>query len=293
MNSNLNSRTRQADKARCENYITDNEKRVEEKLTVIKSGKGGLRQTEYALLYNDLVSLGLFYYGAGRSLQKVKNYFLEAVKVYQEVLRLRGTESSGRIEIEIPEDPSVPFDIGKAMESGSYEEVDGQDYSLGNARSSLNTVYLASAINERGIAKEIAGLIWDPDSADYIGPDSEVCTHDEQHLAYAVRALFIDDVSGVEKELLNITNSSPEVTCQARMIQALSESSSGDFMSSISDLLRWHKDQALSGENMSMQEFIMSIPAIGLSAYAIQKGLINLDDLPEHIDYLPTGILTL
>lgn len=272
-------------------FTAEYEKRIEQKLEYIQFGNHKLRQTEYSILYYELVSLALINYAAGSTFRKIRNYFYNAAKISLQVMRLRGTEASGRIDIAVPEDSLQPFDIGKAIEEGFYKSSGGRDFSLGNSRVGLEGMYLALLLNDLELATNIADLVWDPLDADYIGPDSEVCTPNQQHMAYGLR----DFLHGKEKnanEALDIVNTSPPDTFyQAQILKALIQSNSTKFLQQLDSLLSWHEKEAKKEENEKVPKYLMSIEGLGLSSLACINDVVNIDDLPQDNVYLPLTLL--
>src|SRR5260370_7311392 len=104
---------------------------------------------------------------------------------------------------------------------------------------SLSFAYLACTIGEFSLARDIALRIEDPPDANYIGTGSEVCTPKQQHLAYAVRALFAEDRSKTDAQLQQVRRSrqDDEKTLQATIIRPILPRVGTFFLSALPTLL--------------------------------------------------------
>jgi len=263
------------------------EPRLMRKLRDIESGMFEHRQTQYALLYRDLVSLALIEYAAGNELAKVRTHLRKALQSYLEVLRLRGSEPSGRIDVSSPDDLRRSLDKGEAITQERLESSGESDYSLGNSSTSLQAMYLALSGGEFKIAESIAEHVWDPVDADYIGMDSEVCTPNEQRLAYALRECFGGNVQAARGELTSVVDPIRTIKDQTRMLTALVDNNTPAFLNTLEELVNWHSQEATEDENHTAADYFICIPGLGLSAYGWRNGAITLDSLPQCNVYLP------
>lgn len=112
--------------------------------------------------------LGLLRYADGAPLDEVRAAFRRATEYTLALFRLRA-----------PREPWQPT-----------EDV---DESLTNSRRALDALELGLACGAHDLATALAPLVWDPPGATYIGPNSVVCTPEEQRLAYALRDLLVND----------------------------------------------------------------------------------------------------
>ena len=272
-------------------FISGHERELEETISEYRGGRLRYRQSRFALLSLDLYNIGLMHYAIGSQMSRVKRYFQASIQIYAEVLKLRGSESTGEIKIEFLDDPSEPFDIGEALAQGRSQSVDQKDYSLGTSRDTLRMVYLALGIQDNRRAKEFAEHIWDPADADYIGPDSEVCPPNDQRIAYGVRQTFENSKHSAKDELSAIINPSESAGFQAAMITAIIDADGAAFVRSVRGLLDWHNSEARRDENRENTDFIICLPALGLSAHALLANVVEIESLPHNDAHLPFDLL--
>ena len=78
---------------------------------------------------------------------------------------------------------------------------------------------------------------------------------------------------------------------QAAMIRAFVTGEGGQFLKGLDSLLEWHTKEAPREKNYDEPKFFICIPGLGLSKLAIQRGLLTADQLPQHNQFLPLGLL--
>ena len=86
-------------------FISGHERELEETISEYRGGRLRYRQSGFALLSLDLYNIGLMHYAIGSQMSRVKRYFQASIQIYAEVLKLRGSESTGEIKIEFLDDP--------------------------------------------------------------------------------------------------------------------------------------------------------------------------------------------
>jgi hypothetical protein len=139
-------------------------------------------------------------------------------------------------------------------------------------------------------------MIWDPPDANYIGPKSEICTPDQQHLAYAVKHLLLADPDACLKELtlVNPRTATVDVQRQAEMVQAIALKQPDVFLRSLEALLEWHEKTAarrIKQKHADYADFFLSIPGLGLVALALHSGLVQREHVPSNSVYLPLDLI--
>lgn len=238
-----------------------------------------LSQIEYVMLAEDCQAIGMLKYGLGYPLSETRAAFAEAAKANLRVFELRGTQAAFEVT------------VAGGEEAKPLREPGATDDSLTNSRRGLYSMYVALIAGNATIAREIAVHVWDPPNATYIGPESEVCTLDDQQLAYAVKALLM----GKKKEALSYlrirrsTSSSAQV--QAELIETLITNRKPEFIAQLNDLLDWHRQQSASVENRKNIDLFFSIPGLALCSLALGCGLAQRSELPEHEVFLPLNFL--
>ena len=250
-----------------------------------------VRRTQFALVHANLSTLCFFLYASGRPASDVRQCIDMTVHTYRDVLRLRGSESTGMVDLQLPEDLSEPFDLGKALERAAIQTSDERDFSLGNSHTTLCTIYLALAKGDVRAAKELARGVWDPDDATYIGVDSEVCTPSQQHLAYALRDCLTKDHDKADSEFRKIAAPTIDVSMQAAMVGALVNRDASRFVEKLEGLLTWHEEHARHGDNLYDPTYFFCLPATGLTSLALGMGVISEDRVPGGNAYLPRDVI--
>lgn len=258
----------------------------------------GGTQLEYAMLADHCHDLGLLHYAMGSSYEQVRQYLTEAALAYLRVFRLRGTQpafSATLVELP-PVSPNLPATDSSesAMETHAGEVLrrplhspGESDYSLTNSRTGLRAMYLALTVGQQDLARRIAELVFDPVDATYIGPNSEVCTPNEQRLAYALKSHLL--ANSIENLQLMLVEHPQQCLAQAVVIKALNAQNPHAFLSALNQLLSEHQRWAKSDSHRL--EGFLCLPGIGLSASGLLEGLIELESLPAENVYLPRPLL--
>jgi len=260
----------------------------------------GGTQLLYAMLADHCHDLGLLHYAIGSSIKQVRDSFANAAQAFLHVFELRGTQPNFDVTLVKlrPVSPSLsemddPENAANAqstkVSSGPLRQRDRSDDSLTNSRTGLRAMYLALTVDQPDLARKIAKMVFDPSNATYIGPDSVVCTVNEQHLAYGLKLYLLEDPINAELQLRMIENEEPSVNHQATMIKALIDQNPQAFLSALNELLSDHRQQAES--DTRGLEWFVSVPGLGLSAAALLAGIDGLESLPDENIYLPLSLL--
>src|SRR5262245_45848512 len=138
--------------------------------------------------------------------------------------------------------------------------------------------------------------MWDPPKARYIGPNSEVCTTNQLHLAYALKQLVLGNPEEATRELARIganrpRSPDPETPYLAKMVRGLAENHCGFFTDGLQELLFWYQKQVDKSWNQTNPEMYFCLPAVALCILAMRRGLIEKTDLPDD-PYLPLELIT-
>ena len=242
--------------------------------------------------------LALFHYAMGSSYEQVRQYLAEAAVAYLRVFQLRGTQpalTATLVELS-PVAPNLPAaDLSEpTMETQAGAvlrrplHLPGEsDYSLTNSRTGLRAMYLALMVRQQDLAQRIAELVFDPVDATYIGPNSEVCTPNEQRLAYALKSHLLGN--SIDNSQLRLVEHPQQRLAQAVMIKALNAKNPHPFLTALNQLLSEHERWAKS--DTRQPESFLCLPGIGLSASALWSELIELESLPAENVYLPRRLL--
>lgn len=247
-------------------------------------------QVQYALLAGYYKDLALLHYALGSRLKVIRTEIAAAAQAYWHVFRLRGTSPAFSAEIVTLQ--SRP--TGDETDQIERREMHGSsetDYSLTNSRTGLLAMYLAVIGEGKDLARRIAELVWDPPDANYIAPESVICTSDEQHLAYALKAYLLEQDDRVLPELDQIRGSGEDVHSQTMILRAIHSRSAQTFLKNLSRQLAWHLIQAQKPENRKTPEYFLDIPGLALYALALQATIILPGQKQENI-YLPVELLS-
>ncbi len=139
-------------------------------------------QTSYSIASDNYMAVACYKYALGEPLEEVHSYLVKAATYMGRVFELRGTAPPFSVTV-VTLDPK-----GQVVDRRPLHKEGEVDYSTTNPVAGLTGLYLALIIGDMQLAQHVAGLIGDPENASYIGTDSEVCTPDEQHLAYGYQA---------------------------------------------------------------------------------------------------------
>lgn len=216
-----------------------------------------------------------------------------AVKVFE----LRGTANIFPV-YEVTLDIERPWNNPQSLaELKPVRPLDTKDFSVTNSRENLRYVCNALAAGEFAQAATLSSLAWDPPDADYVfaGGKYEICTPNDQRLAYAMKAYFAGELDGAE-QLLRRVRALPKdapIVGRVAMIRALCQSDADLFLSGLEEYLAWHDRQAKRKDNDWRTEFYLSLPGVGLCAFAVKRGVVVRDQLPSDNVFLPLGLIDL
>jgi hypothetical protein len=248
---------------------------------VARSGAGPdvQGQVDYALAADYALDCACATYALGATAGDVHVWLARAAYNLAQVFRLRGTAAAL---------PMVVVVDGETFEPAPPA---GPDYSLTNSRRGLLAMYLALVAGDRDLVAGIAGLIGDPPSAGYIGPDSEVCTPEEQQLAYGVKALLLGQDAVAAFYAAGLGGARPSIRHQAAMVVALVGRDRDAFLAALRDALATHAVEASDRQNTHEPRRLMYLPGLGLAALAVGTGLVERGQLPAGDVHLPLALM--
>jgi hypothetical protein len=238
-----------------------------------------LLQIEYVMLAEDCKDIGMLKYGLGYPFGETRAAFAEAGKAYLRVFELRGTQTALEVAVVTDQD-SKPWHAPGAI-----------DDSLTNSRRGLEAMYVAMVTGDEALARQIAAHVWDPPGASYIGPESRVCTPEDQQLSRAVKALLLDRRSSALSQPYVGRPVTSSAKAQAEVIDTLMAGLKTGFIDRLADLLEWHRGQIADAANQKDVELLFSVPGLALCRQALGRGLIELSELPQSDVLLPLVLL--
>ena len=259
---------------------------------MLTSEPGKLEQRRYSSLHSALEHKALGLYALGHPLEETRELLRQSVQVYEQVLRLRGTEEVFPVLVVTLDTRLSPSDPNYAKQEPAHPP-GTKDYSLGNAGDSYRTAFIALIAGEPEAARRIALKAEDPPKAEWVGYHKyATCTINEQRLAYALHNLYESDEEGALKLVKMIgptRHEHNEVLEQATMWKGLLQNDASQFLSGLVGLLHWHNRTARHDAHMSQN--YLCVPGLGLCALALRRGLIKLDQLPRDNPFLPEELL--
>jgi hypothetical protein len=242
------------------------------------------RQYNYFFLAAAYEVLALEAYALGHEIGDVIRMFRDAVEARLRVLQLRGTGHYTRTKpARRPGDEVVTTVL--------------TDFGTGCSWYGYESACWAHMVGAQGLAENIVALIWDPPDASYIGSRSEICTPQQQKLAYAFRTLgtpaYAESRSQLRRlsELWRVRGFPKPVAYQAGLVQAIGDGNGAEFLRNLDSIHAWHTRMAQRHENLLERSRFLCLPALGLGALALTTQTIRIEDWPEDSVYLPLELI--
>lgn len=186
--------------------------------------------------------LGLLRYALGAPLEEVRRHFRMSSEFSLAVYRFR--------------------DLAR----GEPADAPTVDASLTNSRDGLAALELALACGARDLATTLAPLIGDPPGARFPSPGSEVCTPDDQAVAYALRDFLLNRPTA--PNALDPSSFAPKRAASLEALRALREDEGGAFLSALEKLHGEHLDALAFPRQVPDIESLIDIPTLALVALA-------------------------
>jgi hypothetical protein len=217
-------------------------------------------------LANDCRELAFVYYASGEPLERVREMLHEAARAHLEVVRRRGT-------------PEAPVPLGPT------------EFATGHSCSTYQAICMAFIAGDRRLAEALAPLVWDPEPARYVGPESVLCTTEQQTLAFTMRYLAagIDDQAA--RELASLVRPTGEVVGEFLALRGILERDEARLRDGLQRALAWHAQQAREPHNVRIPQYYLCVPALGLAALAVERGVIGRGALPASDPYFPRELI--
>jgi hypothetical protein len=222
-------------------------------------------QLDYFMYADQRFDLALFDYALGEPLEAVRAGIAEAATANLKVFELRGTQRP------------MPLTVS----GQSARRPDAVDYSLTNSRRGLLAMHQALLSHHGDLVSRIAKLVNDPPDADYVGPDSEVCTPADQRVAYAMKALVLNDDPRALAELRAMSDAPADRQLDARMLEAIVTRDGAAFLGSLHDRLFAMRLVTVNAATRRDPHLFLGYSQLGLSILARRRGVVELDDLPR------------
>lgn len=262
-------------------------------IALIEAEPGKLAQTRHAILAGNCECIGFYRYALGYDLKLVNDAFLEAARAYLTVFQLRGTEAPFPVTVLTIDPEKSPGDPAFVIGDRPLHPLGSKDFSTTNSKTGLEAVFLALTAHDPKLASELAALIWDPPNASYIGSTSEVCTPNEQCIAYSVKHLLENNCEGAMAEISKLRMAKQEgwVSGVTKMTEGIVTGDALLFLEGLHEQLSWHSKEAGKQSNSWRPEFYLSLYGLGMVMIALRKDVIGLEDLPSSNVHLPLDLI--
>jgi hypothetical protein len=239
-----------------------------------------LTQIDYVLAADSALDCACVTYALGAEPDDVRIWLSRAAYLLGQVFALRGTTP--------PITVTVIDEVGERRDGTPW----GPDQSLTNSRRGLLAMQTALIAGDQELAEQTAKMVGDPPNASYVGPESEVCTPDDQVIAYAFKAFLLGQTAVAVFHLGGITEGAlPVIRHQAAAIAMLIDRDEDAFLRVLDRLLRAHAAEAAKSENAREPRRFLCLSAIALARLGIDRGQVSHDLLPESSIYLPLDLL--
>lgn len=100
-----------------------------------------------------------------------------------------------------------------------------------------------------------------------------------------------DNQAALTEISLIAAKATAEIRIQATMVRAIAVEQNHVLLSSLADLLTWHQKMATRKANLNDPDFFLSIAGLGLCALALQRGVVQREQLPHDNVYLPVELI--
>jgi hypothetical protein len=265
---------------------------MKQTVSLIKAEPDKLMQTRSAFLAGDSCIIGFNRYALGHPFGEVKDAFREASQAYLTVFNLRGTEPTFPVVVLTVDPEKSQADPAFVIGERPLHPPGSKDYSNTNSKEGLRAVFSALIAGDTSLAVQLADRLWDPPNASYIHPDSEVCTPNEQHFAYAVKYLLKGDDEKAKKEIDKLRTRRGKEKWLPGVDQMLRGIVGRDvhlFRTGLDDVLFWHEREALKPKNNWDSDWFLCLYGFGLTLLAFQRKLVGIEQLPRDNVYLPVS----
>jgi hypothetical protein len=219
----------------------------------------------WAAVANDYRELAHVLYASGEPLDRVRELLVSSARAHLELATLR--------------------------RAGAPCTVDPSLYSTGNSRSTYLAICMALIGGQSNLALALAPLVWDPPDASYVAPNSVICTDMQQALAYAMKYALLENRDEAEAQLAHLTRVPEDIVGELLMMRGLISAQPERLLKGIVLALAWHAREAAEPDNYRVPKYFLCVPALGLAARGLQRGLVAREQLPANDVYFPRDLI--
>ncbi len=236
------------------------------------------RPLDHALGVDYALTCAVTTFALGADPDDARVWIKRAAFAFGELFRSRGTVAVSRTQVT----------SGNGFLHAMPPHVIG---ALTNSRLGLLAMEVALIAGDPTLTEQIAEMVGDPADAAYIGPDSEICTPDEQSLAYALKAHLLGQHAVAVFYAAGVHNAPMSIHQQAAAVIALVRQDPEAFVDALRGLLTAHAAAASEAKRAPVPRYLMSLPALGLASLGTESGLLGRDRLPKDNAYLPLAMI--
>jgi hypothetical protein len=224
---------------------------------------------------NELILLAKLAHAIGRPLSEVRATLRESLPAFAELFSLRG--KSPYLQTRYKD--GVPLPQEQVFHDG-YTSVD-----------SFHAALVALITEDIARARALVELAGHSPGAEYVSPQSEVCTSNQQTLSHALNAVLAQDMDGARRETQKLAARRGNQLEQqiAATIAAIADAR--DVRTELDALLFYHAKLAKRGNSHPNASLLLCLPALGLASLAVQLGQLQHSDLDADNLYAPWGLL--
>lgn len=256
--------------------LRDSEKYADRSIAWINNNTQSDRlQGRYYSLSGWFRMIGLLKYALGYPLLEVSKAFERLAETYLAVLDLRGTSPHPEVQ---------------RMAAGE------KDYTLTNSRDQLVSICSALLSGRNELAATLSQREAEPRKARFVSPTSSSCRSYEVKLVRAFKQLLLNEEDGVKEKPkgVNFPMNARRGRWMAEMQVAIRWNEPWVFLETLNALLDWHEKNNCERSPYEFTtdiDHFLCIWGLGLSRLALDRELIEFEDLPDRICH-PRDLLT-
>lgn len=222
-----------------------------------------------------LIRLAKLAYVIGRPFSETRANLRESVTAFHELFSRRGQT----VYSHTPYKDDKPLPTVQLVEDG-YSSVD-----------SLNAALVCLITENTARARALVELAGQSPNAQYVSPQSEVCTSNQQTLSHALNAVLAQnyDAAWRETQKIAVRRGTALEKQTAATIGAIA--TNGDVRTELDAVLFQHGKLAKRQDNWTDASLYLCLPALGLASLAVQLGRLEYADLDGDNMYAPAALL--
>lgn len=228
-------------------------------------------QSSWFFHAHDLVTAANLAYALGNPLTESRKWLCESLNAYRNLFSLRGTGYCSQ----------VTYHDGKP---GPEEKVFSDGYTSVH---SFEAALASLSVQDVAQARSLVELAGHSPGAEYVSPQSEVRTSNQQTLSHALNALLMDDPALAQREAGKLGVRRGTQFEKQVAVTILAIATDGDVLSELDALAFYHAKLAKRRNCWTVASYYLCLPALGLAHLATHYGRIEHADLTRDNVYAP------